>query len=57
MASQEQRREQLSIPIGRGMREAIERAAERDRRTVGGYVRDRLARVLEEQGEGEADAS
>jgi hypothetical protein len=50
-ALQEQRREQLSIPVDRDMREALERLAERDRRTLAGYVRDRLARVLEEQSE------
>jgi uncharacterized protein (DUF1778 family) len=52
--AQEQRREreQITVPVDPDLRAAIKLAAERDHRTVASFVRDRLARVLESEGEG-----
>jgi hypothetical protein len=49
MANQEQRREQLSVPVDADLRAALKRAAEREHRTVASYVRHALAQMLEEQ--------
>lgn len=53
MANQEQRREQLSVPVDADLRAALKRAAESEHRTVASYVRHALVRALE-QGEGAA---
>jgi hypothetical protein len=54
MANQEQRREQLSVPVDADLRAALERAAEREHRTVASFVRHTLAQALEQQGSGAA---
>jgi hypothetical protein len=49
----EQRREQLSVPVDSGLRAAVERAAEREHRTVASFVRHVIAQAVEQQpGEG-----
>ena len=52
MANQEQRREQLSVPVDADLRAALKRAAEREHRTVASYVRHALAQALKQQGSG-----
>lgn len=49
MASQEQRREQITIPIDNALRQRLEQAAERDHRTIASYVRHVVAQALEQQ--------
>jgi hypothetical protein len=54
MANQEQRREQLSVPVDADLRAALKRAAEREHRTIASYVRHALTQALEQQGSGAA---
>jgi hypothetical protein len=54
MASQEQHREQITIPVPAELRQAIERAAAAEDRTMAGFIRNRLRRALEQQSEAAA---
>jgi hypothetical protein len=54
MASQEQHRDQITIPVPAELRQAIERAAAAEDRTMAGFIRNRLRRALEQQREGAA---
>jgi hypothetical protein len=49
MASQEQHRDQITIPVPAELRQAIERAAAAEDRTMAGFIRNRLRRALDEQ--------
>ena len=52
--SQDQRREQISVPVDPELRAAIERAANQEHRTVANFVRCAVARALEQRGEAAA---
>ena len=49
MASQELRREQITIPIDTVLRQRLELAASREHRTIASYVRHVVAQALEQQ--------
>jgi len=51
MSKQDQRREreQLTVPVDPQFRAAIEQAAEREHRTVAGYIRHIVASALEQR--------
>jgi len=54
-ATQEHRREQLSVPVDSDLRVKVERAAKQEGRTVANFVRLVIARAVEQrQGEGAA---
>jgi hypothetical protein len=46
MTTQQERREQISVPINRELRQAIERVAEAQHRTVAGQIRHWIASGL-----------
>lgn len=46
---QEQRREQISVPVDPDFRAALERAAQREHRTIAGFIRHVVAKALEKQ--------
>jgi uncharacterized protein (DUF1778 family) len=46
---QQERREQLSVPVDHDLRAAIERAAEAEHRTVAGQVRHWISAALASQ--------
>jgi uncharacterized protein (DUF1778 family) len=54
MASQEQHRDQITIPVPAELRQAIERAAAAEDRTMAGFIRNRLRRALEQNSEAAA---
>jgi hypothetical protein len=54
MASQEQHRDQITIPVPAELRRAIERAAAAEDRTMAGFIRNRLRRALEQNSEAAA---
>jgi uncharacterized protein (DUF1778 family) len=56
MASQERQREQITIPVPAELRQAIERAAAAEDRTMAGFIRNRLRRALDDQRQREAAA-
>jgi hypothetical protein len=56
MASQEQRREQITVPIDADLRQRLELAAERDHRTIASYVRHVVVRALAGFGEAQRDS-
>jgi predicted DNA-binding protein len=49
MASQEQRREQITIPVPAELRQRLELAAQRDHRTIASYVRHVVVQALEQR--------
>lgn len=51
MAKQEQRREQVTVPIDPGLRAALEQAAAREHRSVAGFIRHIVASALEQRSE------
>jgi predicted DNA-binding protein len=47
--AQEQRREQITVPIDAELRQRLEQAAQRDHRTLASYVRHVVAQALEQR--------